>query len=366
MHNPHAGAFHFPPLGYSPLVPVPISQPPIPRQPIGTTFLVAISLLGFVAVIQLLAVVIHYIPLVGKQVADSAAQAQATPRAPAPAPVPQMPQSPSAPVPADLLKAQKLFADADASYRVGDFEKALNTLDQVEALMPGDPSVLLRKSQVLERLDQPAEAVMALEEVLKYPGLPPEIRIPAEKKLAQLAETLGAATPRTQLQPGNQTAYADPAGAEVREDTGLQPGADLGIVDARLRDSKAGQKSLRVAVKSRPDSTIKVQDVKIYIYFYEESADGEVLITDSKVRTEWLSPPVDWSANEPELLDGQYILPDSGQPGSSAANGSPGRKYHGYVVAVYYNNELQDFRSEPSKLAKDFPLPLYLPKENVE
>ncbi len=344
----------------------PISHPPIPRQPIGATFLVAICLLGLVAVIQLLAVVVYYLPLVGKQVADSAAQAQALPSAPTPAPVQQIPQSPPAPVPADLLKAQRLFAESDASFRLGDYEKALATLDQVEALMPGDPSVLLRRSQILEKLDQPAEAVMALEEVLKIPGLPPEIRIPAEKKLNQLADALGAAAPQTKAQTGMQTAYADPAGAEVREDTGLQPGASLGIVDARLRDSKAGVKSLRVAVKSRPDSAIKVQDVKIYIYFYEENEDGEVLITESKVRTEWLSPPIDWAANEPELLDGQYILPESGQPGSSTANGAPGRKYHGYVVAVYYNDELQDFRSEPSKLVKDFPLPLYLPKENAE
>ncbi|MFZ4780629.1 MAG: hypothetical protein ACOYM3_35190 [Terrimicrobiaceae bacterium] len=124
-------------------MPVPISQPPIPRQPIGTTFLVAISLLGFVAIIQLLAVVIHYLPLVGKQVADSAAQAQATPREPAAAPVQQMPQSTPAPVPADLLKAQKLFADADASYRVGDFEKALNTLDQVDAMRKRGQTLLI-------------------------------------------------------------------------------------------------------------------------------------------------------------------------------------------------------------------------------
>lgn len=344
-------------------MPAPTSHPPLPRQPIGATFLTAICLLGFVAILQLLAVAVHYLPLVKQQVAESATQAQAAKNDPTQAPVQPVPQSQPTPVPADLLKAQKLFAEADASFRVGEFDAALKTIEQVEGLIPGDPSVLHRKAQILERLDQPAEAVLVLDEVLKYPGLPQEIRIPAEKKLAQLSASLGSPA---KLSKGTDTGFADPNHESVREETGLQPGATLGIVDDRLRDSKVGMKSLRVAVKSRPGSTIKVQDVKIYIYFYEETEDGEVVITDSKVVTQWLSPPIDWSADEPELLDGQYIMPDSTQAGSSASNGSPGRNYHGYVVAVYYNAELQDFRSQPSKLAKDFPLPLYLPKESAE
>ena len=47
-------------------------------------------------------------------------------------------------------------------------------------------------------------------------------------------------------------------------------------------------------------------------------------------------------------------------PGSAAANGAPGRKHFGYIVGVYYHNELQDFRADPASLAKDFPLQLYL------
>jgi hypothetical protein len=108
-----------------------------------------------------------------------------------------------------------------------------------------------------------------------------------------------------------------------------------------------------------------VQDVKIHVYFYEQSEDGDVVLTESKVISQWLSPPVDWTANEPELLEVQYTLPDSGLPGSAAENGAPGKKYFGYLVGVYYNNELQDFRADPASLAKDFPLQLYL-KEGGE
>jgi len=341
-------------------VSTPNAHTPIPRQPIGTTFVVAISLLGALAIIQLLAVAWHYIPLVRQQVAKSS-EAQTVLQDVAPRPAQQTPQPPPTPS-AEMRKAQKLLADADRSSRVGDFEAALKMLDELGKLLPGDPSVLLRKAQVLERLDQSAEAIVVLEEVLKYPGLPQEVRSQAQTKLDQLSQALAAtANAPRDVAP----ALPDTAGADIRDDVGLQPGASLGIVDARLRDGKTGTKSLMLAVKSRPASSINVQDVKIHVYFYEQTEDREVVLTESKVISQWLSPPVDWSANEPELLEVQYTMPESGLPGSATANGAPGRKYFGYIVGVFYNNELQDFRADPASLAKDFPLQLYL-KEGGE
>ncbi|HEY5742522.1 MAG TPA: tetratricopeptide repeat protein [Terrimicrobiaceae bacterium] len=338
----------------------PNAHTPIPRQPIGTTFVVAISLLGALAIIQLFAVAWHYIPLVRQQVAKTS-ETQVLPQDSPPAPAPSTPH----PVPiasADVRKAQKLMADADRSSRVGDFEAALKLLDELGKLLPGDPSVLLRKAQVLERLDQPAEAVLVLEQTLKYPGLPEEVRTQAQTKLDQLSQALAS----TSSAPGDVApALPDAAGADIRDDVGLQPGASLGIVDARLREGKPGTKVLVLAVKSRPGSSINVQDVKIHVYFYEQTEEGEVVLTESKVVPQWLSPPVDWGANEPELLEVQYMLPESGLAGSVTANGSPERKYFGYIVGVYYSNELQDFRADPASMAKDFPLQLYL-KESGE
>ena len=334
-------------------------HPPIPKQPIGSTFVVAVSLLGTLAIIQLIAVAWHYIPLVRQQVARTA-EPQATSQEVAPTPV-QQTQQPPAPS-AETRKAQKLLADVDRNSRVGDFEAALKTLEELGKLLPGDPGVLLRKALVLERLDQSAEAIVVLEEILKYPGLPPEIGSQAQAKLDALAQALA---PKENAPGDVASAAPDSAGADIRDDIGLQPGASLGIVDDRLRDGKPGTKSLRLAVKSRPASSINVQDVKIHVYFYEQNEDGDVVLTESKVISQWLSPPVDWTANEPELLEVQYVLPDSGLPGSATENGAPGRKYFGYIVGVYYNTELQDFRADPASLAKDFPLQLYL-KEGGE
>jgi len=338
----------------------PTTHPPIPRQPIGATFLVAISLLGVIAVIQLCALAWHYSKFVKEQMLSAAAEAREEVVAP-PIVLALEPVATADPAdPAELIRAQQLFADADRHFRVGEFEKALATLDQVDAVMPGDPSVSLRKAEILEKLDRPAEAMVALEEALNVPALPPNIRAQAGKKMALLAQQIGASERTNSAAGPDQTAVVDENRDSMRDPIGLQPGADLGIVDTLLQDGTTGMKRLRVAVKSRPGVEIKVPEVRIYIYFYEEGENGGIVITDSRVKTEWLSPPVNWAADEPELLLGQYILPESGLPGSSTANGAPGRKYHGYIVAVYYHQELQDFRSEPATLAKEFPVPLYL------
>ena len=101
--------------------------------------------------------------------------------------------------------------------------------------------------------------------------------------------------------------------------------------------------------------------MQVAVYFYDKTEEGDVLPTESKVNYQWMSPPVDWADDMPEILEITDILPDSELPGSAASNGSPGRKYEGYIVGVYYNKELQDFRSDPANLQKKFPLPLYLP-----
>lgn len=340
----------------------PNAHTPIPRQPIGATFIVAISVLGAVAIIQFIAVVWHYIPLLRQQATEPAGAqplAQSAPVA-TPPPTPQPTATPSA----EMHKAQKLIAEADRSLRVGDFENGLKVLEELGKLMPGDPTVQLRKAQVLERLDQPAEAVLLLEEALRHPGLPQEVRTQAQAKVDHLSQRL-AGQPSTTPAPEVAAPLPETAGGDIRDDIGLQPGASLGIVDARLRDGRPGTKSLMLAVKSRPGSSINVQDVKIHVYFYEQMEDGEVALTESKVVPQWLSPPVDWSSNEPELLEVQYTLPESGLPGSAAENGATGRKFFGYIMGVYYNKELQDFRADPASIAKDFPLQLYL-KESGE
>lgn len=297
--------------------------------------------------VQVFAVIGHLLPIMRQQLTANALQSQQASR-PAPEQTRVEPAAASASAQAALAaeasqKTSRLVAEAAKSVRIGEYDTALKVLEDAEAIVPGDPKVLQLKALVLERLDQPADAAVALEAALRYPGLPASDRATMEKKLDQLAAALGTHSDR-----GSATKSLA-LDAPPIEENGVPVGSNLGIVDIRVSDAKVGTKMLQVAVKSREDASINVKDVKIVVYFYEEGPDGDITLTESPVPSQWLSPPIDWAANEPELLRMQYTMPAE----------DTGKKYHGYVLGIYYNNELQDFRSEPSKLAKDFPLPLF-------
>jgi len=312
------------------------------------------------AALQFLAVILHYLPDFKKQVADVTVRAEMAEQAPtpqAPAVASQNPSSvPAAPpIPqADLKRAQSLFNDAKQAFRVGEYDTTMKKLQDIEGLLPGDPAVLQLKAAVLERQDQYADAIDALNEALQYRDLAPPDRAQIQKKIGQLSQFL-ASRPAPPASAGTRDATTrDMAGVEdsMRDTSGLRPGADLGIVDIRVKDSTADSRNLQVSFKSRPGTTISVEDVRVVAYFYEESADGMVDLVASTPASLWLSPPVNWKDDEPELLNLRYTLSKDSQ--------ADGRKYYGYVVGVYYKNELQDFRADPPKLLKDFPLSLLL------
>jgi tetratricopeptide (TPR) repeat protein len=304
------------------------------------------GLLGFLAALQILAVLFHYVPHIRQYLQEQSlnerAEAQPTPAPVADAPPRIQPVPPAA----DMPQIQALFAEADRNFRLGDFDAALKSIEQLEALSSGDPKVLFSKAQILEKLDRQAEALVVLENVLRMPNLAAEYRAPVRKKLDQLSEAFGSGRAPS-APPGDTTGI--PAGADrLRNEVGIPAGATLGIVDVRLRDGNNGMKSLNVAVKALPNSEITGEKVKILVYFYEQTEDGDTILTESKIVSQWKSPPIDWAEDEPELLEVQYAMPER----------DSGRTYVGHIVGLYYDGALQDFRSEPGKLAKEFPLPL--------
>ena len=64
-----------------------------------------------------------------------------------------------------------------------------------------------------------------------------------------------------------------------------------------------------------------------------------------------MSLPISWrKKGEPELLQVSYLPDQTDQA----------LKFAGYVVAIYYKGDLQDYRSEPSSLQKQFPLKYFI------
>lgn len=324
---------------------------PIPKQPVGRTFVAAILVLGLFAAFQILAVVNYYLPTVAREL-TSAAQEKPAPQTAA---VPQQEQQvkpfrPSIRQPtAEEQQVALMLTEADRMYRVGDYENMLDILTKADQITPDAAGVQLRLAQVYERLDRIPDASASYSALLKHSDLPPSLRSQAEKKIKGFESTLATQQPEAKADAVPNAAVG--AGPAVREDNGLQPGSVLGITDVRIREDKPGFKNLRVAVKSRQGSEISPVDVKIFVYFYEKTSDGEIVLTESTPVTQWIGTDVDWKTDEPELLDVEYTMPEAG------------REYYGYVVAVYYNKELQDSQADPGPLAEQFEIPLYLKYE---
>lgn len=151
----------------------------------------------------------------------------------------------------------------------------------------------------------------------------------------------------------------DPAEGKKQNDAtrhkGSAPQAEssVSIEGARWLDSAPGTKVLRITTKAKPGVTIEERTWILNVMLYEKDETGEVQIADVKnCHAAWITEPVDWKDNEPELMDVTYTLPDN--IGSSVI---PRRHFAGYVVGIYHNGKLQDMQAEPGSLAEKFPLP---------
>ena len=322
-------------------------ESPIPKPPVGTTFKVAAGLLAAFLALQIAGVAWFFLPslqqaIVSRAVAEKPPEAKVETVAatPTPAPQPTTAPTPAQPDEATYDKITALVGESDRAFRIGDFDLGLEKIREADRLLPNDAGILRRIARLHEERGETVDAASIYNTVLALPGLSQELRGQTRRKLGMLETNKPQAAAPTML--------AAEKGADMRDEFGLQPGAILGIVDTKLNDSKTGAKVLRISIKSRPGQSIDTQQMTVHVFFYDKDAAGNIELTESKIITEWISPPVNWSENEPELLDATYT-----PPGGDFA-------FVGYVVGIYYKGELQDTRANPGTLASDHPLPLYL------
>jgi hypothetical protein len=188
------------------------------------------------------------------------------------------------------------------------------------------------------------------------------------------------------------SSIAMPFGAD-----GIPEGSTFGITEVtptQTNDPDADMHLiLRVAVKKRPDATIDYTKVKIQVFFYDTADNNQrVVLTDAEVNYEWLTPNHNWTESNPEVLAVTYLRPKKDALTSDAALTAaasevqppvPGkknrptkapassnesletgpRKYLGYIVRVYYKDQLQAVRAEPNRLLNLFPPPFTAPTQ---
>jgi hypothetical protein len=329
------------------------SAPPFSKPTVGRTFIVAISLLGIVAVAEFFAVGrAFYLRTESARQAeeeklemtDSFAQGSGGQPAEMPGPTPIPPSQPAPPVrrpSATEARIAELIEMAKDLRERGDTGTALTRLREAMAMAPNDPRIISEMAMIYEKMGLPDKALDQWKQVYDMGEGAGIYYTAAESKLKGGGAAAGE-------EPGRREAY------------GIQSGSVLGLLDitAEARpDAQGGEAvTLKVPVKARPDNPVEVRDVIIQVYFYDLIDGRNIVQTNANVSSQWTTLPADWADNEVEILQVDYSRP---LPDPKIKNIEE-RKYFGYVVRVYYKNELQDMRAEPVKLLKQFPPPLTL------
>jgi hypothetical protein len=155
---------------------------------------------------------------------------------------------------------------------------------------------------------------------------------------------------------------------QIGGSTGVGTGSDsaadatLSLLPIALEEQPDEQSikhfSLHIPIKTRPDTHINVRDVVVHVLFYDLVGGQTVVQTSGNVKARWVNPPADWIKSDTEELAVEYDLP---KPGAGATRREI-RKYYGYLVRVYYRNQLQAAIAEPERLRRQYPAPPILPK----
>ncbi len=376
-------------------MPAPAYTPARPDKTLAIA-LAVVAVLGF---FEIAAVSLHYLgrararraaqpPAAATAVTQQAAPAVTPPPAAQAAPS-ALPQSSmaapaqSSPSNAALSVAERLLQEATQLRERGDTANALARLQDASQRDPKNANVLAEMAMIYESiqaLDKSNATWQKIQSIGPSAG--------ALYELAELKLKVGvAAAPATAAGPGFARVSPLDAGNTRPGPEGIPDGSTFGITEtsvAETPDPEADANlALRVGIKVRPNNLVDHTKVKIQVYFYDTVDNNKVALTDAEVNYEWVTPNHDWKGANPEVLAVSYVRLKNGAISSEAAlteaaaavtpptskkarspakkpEAGANRKYAGYQVRVYYNDQLQDVRAEPTKLLNLFPPPLTL------
>jgi hypothetical protein len=327
--------------------------------------------------------------------ADAATIIPSTVLIPAPSVPPLTLKGPStapAPTISVLAEPDRLLKDAIAARDKGDTTTALAKLQDAQGADPKNATVLAELAKTYESMgliDRSNETWRKVQELGPAAG---DLFAIADKRLKIGVSTTADATPAIPA-----TASLESGMARMNAD-GIPGDSTFGISDVKATESPDPDVEtnlmLRISVKKRDNVVADHTKVKIQVFFYD-SVDGSTqpVLTDADVNYEWLTPKHDWTETNPEILAVTYlrtknhvlspeaalsaaaaaVVPGKKNQSAKARNPTTGtdglaadvgrRSYLGYIVRVYYHDQLQAVRASPQKLLSLFPTPSTAPSQ---
>ncbi|HEY3601328.1 MAG TPA: tetratricopeptide repeat protein [Chthoniobacterales bacterium] len=266
----------------------------------------------------------------------------------------------------------------------GDTTNAIAKLQQATALDPGNAEILAELALTYESMqlfDRSNEVWRRLQSL--GAGVGPLYDLAELKLRGGIPVVSGRA------------AASNSGVTEAGESAEIPEGSTFGISEATLKretDPEAETKLLlRIAVKVRPDAPIDHTKVKIQVFFYDVVNNDKIVLTDADVSYEWVTPGHDWADSGTEVLDVTYLRLQHAEPspdavtaaevpesvekaqraarkpeetaGTTTPSESGPRQFLGYIVRVYYKDQLQAVRADPRRLLDLFPPPYTAPPQ---
>ena len=294
---------------------------------------------------------------------------------------------------AALSVAEKLLKEATELRDKGDTTNALARLQDAAQRDPKNANVLAEMAMIYESIQLYDRSNDTWKKIVEIgPSAGPLYEL-ADMKLKTGANPPAPAPATTTTGPGLAGTSPLDAGTTRNDADGIPDGSTFGITEVAATDTPDPDADtnmkLKISVKARPNSPIDHTKVKIQVFFYDTVDNKEVVLTDADVSYEWLTPHHDWKDTNPEILAVTYVRAKnkassdaalaaaaaSITPPSSTKKKSPAkpltpdtsadaghRKYLGYIVRIYYNEQLQAVRADPTKLLNLFPPPLTAPQ----
>ena len=347
---------------------------------IDPSFHVALGVLVILAIAEVFFATSYYVGRaranrVSAQAVSAAitrAPAASSPSAPAPAaaqpsvPPPAAVTSPAPSIVDQLLLQGKEFREkGDTTNALARFQEALDS-------EPDNTGVLQETAQTYESMqmfDRANDIWRRIKQISPSDS--------ATYALADRRLKVGVPAAPT-VEPGGGPGETD---VPTRKDVGGNAeGPIMGISDVKTKETPdpdaEANLALEIGIKKQPGAVIDHNKVKILVFLYDIVNDKDIKLTDVDVSYDWQTSKHDWSGTDPEVLLVRYVRPKTGgalsesslseaaakvKPGQKG-RGSKGsadigqRKYLGYIVRVYYGDDLQAVQAEPARLLQQFPL----------
>ena len=344
---------------------------------VDPSFHIGLSLIVVLALAEIFAATSYYVGRARARQVSAQPIAATVTRAPqvlptaAPAVAPPA-ISPAAAVPAPSQSlVDQLLREGIQSRDRGDTTTALARFDQALDSEPNSTAVLeeiAKTYESMQLLDRANETWRRIQEMGPSAGPAYEL---ADQRLK-----LGVPAPPTTE---STVASTSASGAAPKDVGGNREGSVMGISEVKTTETPdpdaEKNMTLQVGIKKQPGATVDHTKVKILVEFYDTVGDKDIKLTNADVNYEWLTPKHDWAETNPEVLSVRYVRakttgispetslseaaasvrPGQKSRGKSSAADSGKRKYLGYIIRIYYNDDLQAVQAEPSRLLQHFP-----------